>query len=194
MRSAPWSVLLLLLVAWIVEFVASVCRESQTPLYLLITATLCIVGWANHVQLGRIEWMHHVGKWIVGVLFDLLLLFLMVIGCAVVLSIFMPSYQCYTERAKVSEAIVSVTPLKNEITERAEKFGSLNDAGAQLKLPSNRRIVGGTISANGHIFVVIEDPPAVFSLIPEMNAGKVEWRCEGYPAKYMPMLCRKPSL
>ena len=89
-------------------------------------------------------------------------------------------------------AIGSVAPLQSEITKRAEKAGSLNDVGSHLELPQNKPIVGGLVSETGHIFVVLEDPPAVFSLIPAINAGKVEWRCEGYPAKYMPMLCRKP--
>ena len=190
--SAPKWVLLLLLLAWLTAFLMSVCRESRTPFYVLGTATLCVLAWANHVQFGRIERMRDVGKWLVGVLFDLLLLILMVVVCAVVLSIFMPSYQCYTQRAKVGGAIGSVAPLQSEITKRAEKAGSLNDVGSHLELPQNKPIVGGLVSATGHIVVMLDDPPAVFSLIPAMNAGKVEWRCEGYPAKYMPMLCRKP--
>ena len=104
----------------------------------------------------------------------------------------MGTYQCYGPRQKIAAAIVSVLPLKTEITERAEKTGLLNDVGAQLELPKSKLIVGGLVSATGHIFVVIEDPPAVFFLAPSMNAGKVEWRCEGYPAKYMTAFCRKP--
>ncbi len=191
LTSAPKLVLLLLLGAWIVDFFVFVCSESQASFYILSTATLCILGWANHLRVGSIRLLKDFGKWIAGLLFDLLLLILLGVMCTMALSLFFPAYQCYGSRAKVAEALMGVTSLKNEITDRAETLGSLSDAGKSLAVPQNKRIAGGMVSSDGQVFVILEDPPAVFTLVPAMRAGEVEWSCEGYPVKYMPALCRK---
>ena len=77
LTSAPKLVLLLLLGAWIVDFFVFVCSESQASFYILSTATLCILGWANHLRVGSIRLLKDFGKWIAGLLFDLLLLILL---------------------------------------------------------------------------------------------------------------------
>lgn len=189
--SAPKPVLLFLLGAWVVDFFVFVCSESHGSFYILATATLCILGWANHIRLGAIEHLKDFGKWIAGLLFDLLLLILLGVVCTMALLLFFPAYQCYGSRAKVAEALMGVASLKNEITDRAEKAGSLGDAGKSLAVPQSKRIAGGMVSPDGQIFVILEDPPAVFTLVPAMRAGRIEWSCEGYPVKYMPAPCRK---
>ncbi len=191
LASAPKLLLLFLLGAWIVDFFVFVCSESQVSFYILATATLCILGWANHICLGAIEHLKDLGKWIAGILFDLLLLVLLYAMCILALSLFLPAYQCYGSRAKVAEALMGVAFLKNEITDRAEKAGFLSDAGRSLAVPQNKQIAGGMVSPDGQIFVVLEDPPAVFTLVPAMRAGRIEWSCEGYPIKYMPAPCHK---
>ena len=190
----PRPLLALLVLAWLVVMLGFQCVEGQgTWFAVVLTASLCIAGWANHVRLGAIQQLRDFGAWLLRVLFDLLFLFLLSMVCGMVLSVFMPTYQCYGARAKVSEAMVSTGPLRDEITQRAEKAGSLVDAGVNLKLPQTKRISGGMVSANGQITVFVEEAPAMFSFIPEMKSGVVEWRCEGFPAKQVPLLCRVPQ-
>jgi len=107
-----------------------------------------------------------------------------------------PSFEDYAPRARVSEGILAVAALKQEINERLQSGTPPQSVGAGLVVPRGNIVKGGTVAENGSIYVVVEEPPAVVTMtIANFNSAtkQATWRCVGWPAKVMPASCREAT-
>ena len=118
---------------------------------------------------------------------------------AVAASAFVPAYQCYTDRSRVSEMFRLLSSQREAITERIQTSKTLANSGAGLSIKKQGRIVGGVVTESGTMIAISQDPPAVVMLSPEFikpesatGKGEVKWTCLGYPEKSMPMSCTPP--
>jgi hypothetical protein len=102
-----------------------------------------------------------------------------------------PTYQCYTERAKVTEMILMASPYRNTIAERATQQQSVAAVGQGLSVEPTGRVQGGAISSNGIITLFSEEPIALVVLRPYFENSELKWACEGFPLRAMPAQCRK---
>jgi hypothetical protein len=119
------------------------------------------------------------------------------LGWTVLLSIplvfFMPTYQCYTDRARIAELFVLGAPLKQQVEERVRASHTLDASGAGLQVQPAGRLTAGFVTDSGLIVLFSEEPPAVVQLTSKLEdaiAGGLTWACIGYPQKAMPMSCR----
>ena len=112
--------------------------------------------------------------------------------------LFLPAYQCYTDRARVTAAIAQTSELRQEIEHRASVAKTLKSTGLGLMLPrlQGKSFSNGFVLENGAIALVIDEPPAALLFTPQLvdvNSGAIQWSCRGYPSKSMPVMCRAPG-
>ena len=170
---------------------AQPCNEP--PHYfetILVTSTICISLWVSHLRAAPILNWRDGAKVIGGAIYDLVLFSLLWVVVGIPIAIFMPTYQCYTPRAKVSELILSASSIRAEIDKRVAQTQSLSGIGAGLHVELSRRTKGGFVTNDGVIIVASDDPPAVVIFQPTYFEGKVTWTCSGLPTKHMPVMCR----
>jgi type IV pilus assembly protein PilA len=177
---------------WEFVLLGQQCKEG--PYYFegaLATSTIFIALWTNHLRAAPLQNARSVARIVGGTLFDLLSFALLLIVIAIPFTFFLPTYQCYTSRARVLEAIVIASSLKTEITQRALAKKSLVNVGVGMQMAPAGRVKGGMVTREGVIIVVIEEPVAVVVLAPKMEGEEVKWECHGFPAKHMPAACRE---
>ena len=166
---------------------------TASPFYLeivLITSVVCIALWSNHLRRAPIQDWRGVAKVALGSTYDLVLLFFLFILVNIPIAAFMPAYQCYTPRAKVSEVILAGSSARTMIDERADKKKSLTGTGLGIEIPTSKRVRAGYVSMDGIIVLLSDDPPAIVILMPSMNKGTIEWTCGGLPMNLMSGSCR----
>jgi type IV pilus assembly protein PilA len=188
---AHWSLLAVATAVWEFLLIGQPCRES--PLYLetsFATITVCVALWVNHLRFTGIGGFRSVGNILAGAAYDLALLALWIIVVALPISLLTPTYQCYTNRAKVSELVLAGSVLRNEIGQRAMQNKTMSNSGAGIVVPIEGRTKGGVVTVDGTIVVAGDDPPAVIIFTPSLIDGKIEWKCRGFPARVVPMSCR----
>jgi len=119
---------------------------------------------------------------------------LAVVAITILVILASTDYTDYTPRARVSEGLLLAVSLRTEITERIRAGTPPQSAGAGLTITRGGAVKGGTVSENGSIYVVFENPPAVLTMkITNFDPAtrQVKWQCLGYPAKVMPASCRE---
>ena len=189
--NAHWLLLAALIVVWELALWAQPCNEP--PYYfeiVLVTVTVCISLWLSHLRVAPILTWRGGVKVITGAIYDLTLFFLLWVVVSMPIAVAMPTYQCYTNRAKVSELILSAYTMRSAIERRAAQTQSLNGVGAGLRVELGRRTKGGLVTNDEIIIVASDDPPAVAILQPSFIEGKITWSCLGFPTKHMPGICR----
>ena len=169
---------------------------------MLLPVMVMACFWEAHVQAlslnptNRVRLLLRVCK---RALRTLLFLAVAALLSSVLVGIFLPAYQCYTQRARVAAAIVSGTAeLRSEIDRRASATKTLKGTGLALKLPKGqgKQNLNGFILEDGAIVLVIEQPPAALLFTPrllDMNSGVVQWSCRGFPEKSVPAECHDPE-
>lgn len=172
-------------------------KYSDTLATAFFTAMVMACFWEAHVTAIGLDLPSHrallwqICKYALGTLLALLLAGL---AGSVVAMLFVPTYQCYTDRARVSEMLALASDLKTSITERISKTNTLEKAGSGLQVKAQDRVVGGFVTDSGTIVLISENPPAVVTMTPQIVDGKTgesKWTCLGYPQKLMPMMCRE---
>ena len=189
--NAHWLLLAALIVVWEVALWAQQCNEP--PYYfevILATSTICISLWVSHLRVAPLDSFGDGVKIIAGAIYDLILFVLLWVLIGLPIAVVMPTYQCYTPRAKVSEVIVSAYSIREQIESRAMQAQSLNGAGVGLHVELNHRTKSEFVTNDGIIIVASDDPPAVVILQPAIVEGKIKWKCSGFPATIMPASCR----
>jgi len=188
-----WSLLAGLVCLWVTVLAVFQCSQSLVSAQVaLITATLFIALWHADLRRDGLQTWPRVVR--VGLLaaYDLVT-FVPIALVAVILYVAVsPFGQCYSDRMRISEALLQVSQQRLTITDRATEAKALAGSGKGLVVEPSRFISGGFVSPDGAIFVVTERPPAVIVLRPRMNEGRVDWDCSGLPAKSMPVVCRDP--
>ncbi len=191
--NAHWSLLIVLLVLWELALANQQCRTD--PRYIevvLLTLTIGIAFWTADLRKDVLNTWPRVGRILVLVVYDLCSFLLLFVLFAVPVLVLTPTYQCYTERAKMSEVILRASESRITISKRAEQANSLKNSGLGLTIEPNKRVTAGTVSRDGTIIVSSEDPPGFVVLRPRMENGGVQWYCGGLPIKNMPVSCRQP--
>lgn len=189
--NAHWALPALLVLLWEFVIFGQPCKEG--PRYLevaLLSTTICIALWSSHFRMAPDSMASRFIKFILGALYDLGSLLLIVVVVGIPLAVITPTYQCYTNRAKISERLLYSSSLREQINERALQNNSLANVGAGLEVKPSGRTKGGLVMKDGVILVYGEDPPAVIVLMPTYENGAVTWKCTGFPLKYMPASCR----
>lgn len=148
---------------------------TMTSFWVAVYSTAAAYhGWRRWMKVGS------------RVLFDVLCVSLL----ALPFMLLQPTYQCYTERAKVAEMIVVASPYREAIADRATQQHSLSGVGRGLLVEPTGQVHGGTISANGVITLFSEEPRALVVLRPYFENSELKWACEGFPRTAMPAQCR----
>jgi hypothetical protein len=122
---------------------------------------------------------------------DLLILLMLVIVAGLPMIITIPAYQCYSDRAMISERLLQLEPARTEIEKRARKAETVENSGVGLHVDLDRPGDIGLVASNGTIVFAVQEPTAVAILSPSYAKGDVAWRCVGLPAKRMPAICRQ---
>ena len=189
--AAHWSLLALLVAAWAVLGLAEPCRTA--PFYAelsLATLTVCLALWANHVARAPLRSQADLCNVVLRSIYDVLTLATLLFVLSIAGSMVMPHFECYTDRARVSEMLLSASPLRESIKDRALAQGTLAHAGQGLKVARMGLVSGGLVTEDGVIVIAGEKPLAVMFLTPTLQASQVVWTCVGYPAPSMPAPCR----
>lgn len=189
--SAHWILLVALIVAWQFALWGQACNRA--PYYLetvLATLTVCAALWSRHLREAPVANLFGTLRVVWGGVYDLALLVVISLVVALPIALVMPAYQCYGDRQKVMELIMSLSPLKLEIARRIELNQSVRNAGQGLEVAVEGRVKGGVVLKDGVIVSGGDDPPVVVIFQPSISAGTVGWRCMGFPERYLPAACR----
>ena len=107
-----------------------------------------------------------------------------------VISLFIPVYNCYTDRAKVTETLSFLSQYKTEINEYYEINKSIESSGTRISIRELQSIEYQEITKNGKIYVFSRKPASLIILIPNIKNENIEWTCKVFPAIVGPAACR----
>ena len=98
------------------------------------------------------------------------------------------------ETKEAAQALLSGTEVaQKQVTERAEKSGSLGGSGRDVKVAAKNDAKHGEmkwlVAEDGAIRSWNESNAIEITLIPSMQGGKVAWTCKGYPMSAVPASC-----
>ena len=127
--------------------------------------------------------------------FTLIELMIVIAILGILMAIAIPAYQDYTVRAKVSECVNAMAPLKLAVAEEASSDGNLDDIGAADGGPTTYCEAPQITDDGGEITVTSKSTggtdETTLTLTPTMtSAGDITWVCTSDPTKYAPSSCR----
>ena len=192
MANAHWALPIGILAFWLVDLVAIPCRS--TPHYLeAALASACVVCtfWAADLRRGPIGGWRRITKVVVLSIQDILRFVALWLLLGFPIVIFMPAYDCYSERSYVSEALSHADSIQTAITTRAVASGTLKNSGAGLNVALGSLDGIGIVSSDGTILIALIKPNAVVTITPQLSNGAVKWQCKGRPTKWVPVVCRE---
>jgi hypothetical protein len=125
------------------------------------------------------------------------ILLLVVAGLAligfIVVAVVLPQMESSETKAAAQALISGAAPAQQQVDAAAEKAGNLAGAGKGLKLdPKSDSKYGELkwlVQDNGSIHGWNAKNAIEIRLTPVLAAGKVSWRCRGYPNVAMPASC-----
>ena len=150
--------------------------------------------------------------------FTLIELMIVVAIVGVLASVAIPAYSDYTVRAKVSEAVTAVAPMKASVADYYHANGSLPTTGGEAGLNTEGDPTGSSYGTDVIETIVLDanEPGAIkvtlnsidsdvtkgdsLLFIPTAeDSGQITWRCEAgttratLPARFAPANCRGSS-
>ena len=187
LAAAPLPLLLVLLVAWLIQFGYQICETDMTFRVALAVATVCIITWANHVaharQPGAVP--NVIGRSAYDLFGFGMLLFLCLLPWQFIGGV----VDCHTDRSRISELYLGATTYRETIAERAKASGTLAHAGRGLTVEPLGLRSGGLVTEDGVVILASEQPVAVLFFNPRLEGGEVKWTCRGHPRRSMPWPC-----
>ncbi|VUD67949.1 Fimbrial protein [Thalassocella blandensis] len=123
--------------------------------------------------------------------------FIAIIGVLAAVSI--PAYQDYTQRAKISQALVAMTPIRQQVESFISENGVMPDSNIMIGLDEPFKLAGGhelIVSEGGMELILVSEMERVNgkSIIYTLaeDEGFVTWDCKGgtLPRMYRPQQCR----
>lgn len=107
------------------------------------------------------------------------------------LRLFAPPYGDYTTRAKVSEMLLSLSAVRSEVTQRAERAGSLAGTGKGIAPSPSKWNSFSFVGSDGTALAYNAGFGVLVLIQPSIEAGRISWVCEGYPEREIPSSCRE---
>jgi hypothetical protein len=191
LANAHWSLPVAIVAGWQLFIVARSCSPSGRGTEgALLLATVLVMAWVNHLRVHALVGGNKLVKIVTGTLVDIAKLLIAFIVCIVPVAIFMPSYDCMTPKARTAEILLSASRARNEITERAERAGSLKGAGIDVTVEAISQPTASMVSDDGTVMVTGGDPLVVYVLQPTLADGHVTWHCTGMPKALVLGACR----
>jgi hypothetical protein len=122
---------------------------------------------------------------------------LMVAGLALagflVVAVVLPQMAGAETKDAAQALLAGVDAAQKEVTERAEKAGSLSGSGKDVKIAAKNdpkhAELKWLVAENGAIRGWNEKNAIEITLTPSMAGSKVAWSCKGYPMSAMPTTC-----
>jgi hypothetical protein len=122
---------------------------------------------------------------------------LMVAGLALagflVVAVVLPQMAGAETKDAAQALLNGVGEAQKQVTDRAEKAGSLSGTGKDVKIPARNDPKHGElkwlVSESGAIRGWNEKNAIEITLTPSMPGSKVAWVCKGYPVSAMPATC-----
>lgn len=113
----------------------------------------------------------------------------------IVTAVALASYGDYAARASLSETMLSINPLRTEITENIMKQRTVASAGASLNPAAEKQSFPSTdylkVTVDGTIVFRSSKYGQIIVLEPSFRSDSVTWRCVGSkPEKNIPPDCR----
>ncbi|HZP11281.1 MAG TPA: RDD family protein, partial [Nevskiaceae bacterium] len=136
-----------------------------------------------------------------GAVIAVVLLFFFIFMIGILAAIAIPAYQDYLMRAKVSEALLKTSDVKERYAAYVKEHQAWPASIDDLKAPSSLRLAGnGEVAfeiADGHaLMLTLHGDPALdgkrIELVPIGTEGAFEWKCRvvDLPPKFAPSACR----
>ena len=133
--------------------------------------------------------------------FTLIELMIVVAIIGILAAIALPAYQNYTVRAKVTELIAAIGPVKATVAEVAAAKATLTGSGTGITIaPVGKIAAGSNVTADGVITIIGTSAPTsvgadvTLILTPTLGAdGKIIWLCstsDPVQWKFVPGECR----
>jgi hypothetical protein len=103
----------------------------------------------------------------------------------------------FTDRARVSEAVLAASALRTEVTEEFARTGRLLDTAVTQPVSDTPRSIVESVSlAKGGVVTVVVKQEfkggGTVTFTPSVVHGKLEWKCSStLPNKMLPGMCRK---
>ena len=191
LANAHWSLPVAIVAAWWLFFASRTCAPAGHGIdSALLTMTVLVTAWTNHLRVHALAGWRKLAKVVTGTLADLALLALAFVVCIVPITLFLPTYECMTPKARTAEILLSTSRARNEITERAERAGNLKGVGIGVTVDAINQPTASMISDDGTIMVTGGDPLVVYVLQPTLADGHVTWHCSGMPKALVLGACR----
>lgn len=191
---AHWSLLVGLLLLWPLSMQSFAGSKSFALVQIaILTAILFIALWHADLRRDVLQNWPRIARVAVLAIYDLFVYLVLAILILIPLTITSHN-ETFTERARVSMAMLEVAQQRTTVTDRAGEARSVVGSGKGLSVPQTKYISGGFVSPDGLILIVTENPPAVVVLRPRIEGGKVKWTCSGLPKKSVPGSCREPMV
>jgi hypothetical protein len=111
----------------------------------------------------------------------------------VVVAVVLPQMSGAEAKEAAQMLIAGAEPAKLQVSAAAEKSGSLENAGANVKIPARSDGKHGemkwVVESGGTVRGWNEKNAIEISVRPALQGGKVTWTCRGYPIVAMPTSC-----
>jgi hypothetical protein len=123
----------------------------------------------------------------------LLMVAVLALAGFLVVAVVLPQMAGAETREAAQSLLAGVDAAQKQVTERAEKAGSLTGSGKDVKVAARNDPKHGElkwlVSENGAIRGWNEKNAIEVTLTPSMPGSKVAWTCKGYPVSAMPQNC-----
>jgi len=111
----------------------------------------------------------------------------------VVVAVVLPQMSGAEAKDAAQMLVAGAETAKQQVAAAAEKAGKLENAGANVKIPAKADPKHGemkwVVEAGGTVRGWNEKNAIEVSVRPELQGGKVNWTCRGYPIVAMPANC-----
>ncbi|WP_420002017.1 pilin [Acinetobacter sp. LF10] len=162
------------------------CSDNSHIFTALVISSIFLSAWTTQYSIAEGKCRSKWYEYPFSILYDGC--FLIVI--AAISLVFIPPYQCYNDRTKVSEALSSIAQLRSEISNSLIAKKEITQK--ELDNPSSfKNIAYLEVDRTGKILIITATPSVSIRLVPEYKDGAIEWQCHGRPEKFVPANCRR---
>jgi hypothetical protein len=116
LAGAHWSLTATLTLIGLVLLFYQPCNRGPYYVEYITTAvSVCLVLWSNHVVNAPVQSVRSAAAIVGRSLYDLIALAGLVLLASFPIAVFVPAYQCYTDRARASEVLLAGSGLRSDV-------------------------------------------------------------------------------